>query len=68
MTRRVTRRRAVLGGLGAAVAAAGAWLGLRNGVEPPEGVVQTVDRYGDARQQDAQWWAPPRAGRLPTVV
>ncbi|HWG94335.1 MAG TPA: alpha/beta hydrolase, partial [Mycobacteriales bacterium] len=46
----------------------GAWLGLRNGVEPPEGVVQTVDRYGDARQQDAQWWAPPRAGRLPTVV
>jgi acetyl esterase/lipase len=63
-----TRRRVLLGGLGAAVAAAAGWLGLRNGVEPPEGVVQTVDRYGPADQQDVQWWLPAGSGRLPTVV
>lgn len=62
----VTRRRLLSGGAAVGIFAA---LGLRaSGPDVPEGVVRTVDRYGDARQQDGEWWVPPRAGRLPTVV
>jgi acetyl esterase/lipase len=66
----MTRRRALLGGLGAAVAAGAAALaGGRGPADPPEGVVRTVDSYGEVEQQDGQWWVPPGgAERLPTVV
>ena len=64
----MTRRRALLGGLGAAAAGTAAFFGLRSGVDVPEGVQRTVDRCGDARQQDGEWWVPPGTGRLPTVV
>ena len=65
----LTRRRALLGGLGAGVAGLAAAFGLRSGPEVPEGTVRTVDRYGDADRQDGEWWVPPGAeGRLPTVV
>ena len=58
-----------MGGLGAGVAGLAALLGLRRGPSAPEGTVRTVDRYGDARQQDGQWWVPAGASTpLPTVV
>jgi acetyl esterase/lipase len=65
----LTRRRALLAGLGAGAAGLAAALGLRGGPSVPEGTVRTVDRYGDADRQDGEWWVPPGAtGRLPTVV
>jgi acetyl esterase/lipase len=65
----MTRRRAIAGGLAAALAGAGAYVGLRGGADVPQGTLRTVDRYGDARQQDVEWWVPPGlTGRLPTVV
>ena len=65
----MTRRAALLGGLGAALAGAGAFFGLRGaGVDVPEGTVRTVERYGDARHQDGEWFVPDAPGRLPTVV
>lgn len=65
----VTRRRLMLGGLGAGLAGLAAAFGLRPDPEGPEGTVRTVEAYGPARQQDGQWWVPPAAsGRLPTVV
>ena len=64
----VTRRRVVLGAAGAATAGLLASLGLRNGVETPAGATREVERYGEAGQQDGEWWVPARGGRLPTVV
>lgn len=65
----VTRRRALLGGLGAGLAGLVAVLGLRGRPSGPEGTVRTVDTYGTEPRQDGQWWVPPGAsGRLPTVV
>lgn len=65
----MTRRRAILGGVGAVVAGAAAAVGLRRGPSVPEGTTRTVDTYGTAKQQDAQWWVPAAvSGKLPTVV
>ena len=65
----MSRRRALLGGLGAGAAGLAAVLGLRRGPEVPEGVRRTVDTYGPEPRQDGQWWVPPGAeSRLPTVV
>lgn len=65
----MSRRTALLGGLGAGVAGVAALLGLSRRPDVPEGTVRTVDRYGDAAQQDGQWWVPAGVpGRLPTVV
>lgn len=62
----VTRRRLLSAGAAVGILAA---LGLRaSGPDVPAGVVRDVERYGDARRQDGEWWVPPGPGRLPTVV
>jgi acetyl esterase/lipase len=61
-------RRGALAALGAGLVAACSSGGYAPKPRVVDGTRRLVEAYGEARQQQGEWWSPDRHGRLPTIV